>query len=86
MKPTSKKSRLIALILSGFLGTFGIHRFYAGRIASGAIMLLMTCTIILMPVSIIWAFIDFLVVAGGQFTDADGSVIRSWDSNTVQAS
>ena len=37
----SPKSRLALSLMAGFLGVLGIHRFYAGRILSGVIMLLL---------------------------------------------
>lgn len=37
----SPKSRLALALMAGFLGVLGIHRFYAGRILSGVIMLLL---------------------------------------------
>lgn len=36
----SNKSRLCAALLAFFLGAFGIHRFYMGKITSGIFMLL----------------------------------------------
>jgi len=36
-----KKSALIAYLLWWFLGTFGAHRFYLGRIGSGLTMLIL---------------------------------------------
>lgn len=37
----SPKSRLALALMAGFLGVLGFHRFYAGRILSGVIMLLL---------------------------------------------
>lgn len=37
----SPKNRLALSLLAGFLGVLGAHRFYAGRILSGIIMLLL---------------------------------------------
>ena len=39
-QPVSPKSRLVAAILAWYLGVFGVHRFYAGRIVSGIFMIL----------------------------------------------
>ena len=35
----SPKSRLVALLLAIFLGVYGAHRFYAGKIKSAVVML-----------------------------------------------
>lgn len=37
----SEKSRLATSLLAWFLGVFGAHRFYAGKIATAVIMLVM---------------------------------------------
>lgn len=42
MNYTSSCSRLIYILLALFLGTLGIHNFYAGRTTSGVIQLLIT--------------------------------------------
>jgi TM2 domain-containing membrane protein YozV len=39
---SSDKSRGVALALAVFLGYFGAHRFYAGKVKSGILML---CTV-----------------------------------------
>ncbi len=38
----STKSRLAATLLAWFLGVFGAHRFYVGKIGTGVVMLLLT--------------------------------------------
>lgn len=35
----SSKSRVVAALLAYFLGVFGVHRFYAGRVLSGVAMI-----------------------------------------------
>lgn len=66
------KNWMAAFLFCWGLGCFGVHRFYTGKIASGFIMLLLSVTIILLPVTIIWAFIDTLSLMFGGFKHADG--------------
>lgn len=59
------------LLLCFFLGGFGIHRFYAGKIGTGILMLLTLGGIG------IWTIIDFVILATGNFTDKEGLKIKS---------
>ena len=56
----SDRNKLVAALLAFFLGVLGVHRFYLGRIGSGIVMLLLTCTVVGMLVTGPWAFIDFI--------------------------
>jgi len=78
MERTSSKSRLATTLLALFLGGFGVHRFYVGKVGSGIVMLILTCTIIGAIVSGIWALIDLIVAISGQFRDADNYRIANW--------
>ena len=55
------KSIGVYLLLNWFLGIFGAHRFYAGKTGSGIAMFLITCTIIGIWITAIWALIDFII-------------------------
>lgn len=55
-----QKRRVIYLILCLFLGTLGVHRFYAHKKVTGVIMFIMTLTSVLTFVSFVWAAIDFI--------------------------
>ena len=77
----SKKNRFTTLMLCWFLGFFGVHRLYAGRLGSGFLMLYGTiCSLVILAASlpiglmcfiIMGAFVvnDFVVIAFGQFAD-----------------
>jgi TM2 domain-containing membrane protein YozV len=54
------RNKIVAALLAFFLGVFGVHRFYLGRIGSGVVMLLLTCTFVGVIITGVWAFIDFL--------------------------
>ena len=65
----SEKNWLTTLLLSIFLGSLGVHRFYAGKIGTGILMLLTLggCGI--------WCWIDLIMIIMGKFTDKDGNMI-----------
>ncbi len=46
----SEKKKWVALLLVLFLGMMGIHRFYLGRNASGAVMLVVFVLGVLIPI------------------------------------
>ena len=75
----SEKSRLAALLLCLFLGTFGVHRFYVGKVGTGLLMLFTIGGLG------IWTLIDFIVIAVGSFKDNSGLPIVDWSSNEANA-
>lgn len=68
----SAKSRLIAFILCTFLGFFGAHRFYAGKITSAILQLLFGWVTLY-----IWVVIDFILILVGKLLPKDGAVYKS---------
>lgn len=66
----SDKEFVTALVLSIFLGSLGIDRFYLGHTGTGLIKL-MTC-----GGFGIWAVIDLVLIATGKLTDANGLPLR----------
>lgn len=58
--PKTDRNQIVAALLAFFLGIFGVHRFYLGRIGSGVVMLLLTCTFFGVAITGIWAFVDFV--------------------------
>ena len=69
----SPKSRLVTLVLMLFLGSLGIHYFYAGRIGMGILWLL---TGGLFGIGLL---IDLILILTGTFKDAYGRPIVNWD-------
>lgn len=72
MEPVSPKSRLVALILCFFLGMWGLHRFYVGKIGTGILML------ITFGFFGIWTFIDLILILIGSFKDKQGRRLYHW--------
>ena len=75
----SDKSRGVATALAALLGPFGAHRFYVGKTGSGA----------LMAVTIgglgLWWLYDLIVVAAGDFRDAEGRRVSRWDPEVAES-
>ncbi len=69
----SPKSRLVMLLLCFFLGTFGVHRFYAGRFITGIIWLF---TVGLVGLG--WLY-DMILIICGVFRDGDRRRIVRWE-------
>ena len=66
IEPTPRRTWLIAVLLSAFLGTLGIDRFYLGYPVLGILKLITGggCGV--------WWLIDLVLIATGVVTDAEG--------------
>ncbi len=69
----SQKSRLVTLLLCLFLGVFGAHRFYVGKIGTGVLTILT-----LGGFFGIWVLYDFILILCGSFRDQAGLRIFRW--------
>lgn len=70
-EPRSPKGFVPTVLLCFFLGVFGVHRFYVGKIGTGILM------IITLGGFGIWSLIDFIVIVIGNFRDSNGMIIRN---------
>ena len=68
----SEKRILPAFLLCFFLGIFGAHRFYAGKVGTGVLQLVTFGGLG------IWALVDFIMIIVGTFTDSEGEKITQW--------
>lgn len=68
-----RKSYTATLLLSFFLGTLGIHRFYTGYIGLGIIQLLTLggCGL--------WTLIDFISICFNNYKDANGQELEDYN-------
>lgn len=74
----SPKSRLAAFLLAFFLGGFGLHRMYVGKVASGVVMLLLTISVVGILIVGFWVLIDWIFILTGEFKDKEGRFIKNW--------
>jgi TM2 domain-containing membrane protein YozV len=75
MEPNvSPRSRLAAALLCFFLGVFGVHRFYVGKVGTGIL------TIVTFGGFFgLWPMIDLILILVGAFTDVEGRLVRTWE-------
>ncbi len=89
MAEISSRSRLATVLLALFLGIFGVHRFYIGKIRTAIVMLILSILylvtirfwgimVISLAVAGLWAFIDFIFAVSGIMKDKDGNLIKKW--------
>ena len=71
MNEVSDKGFVPTVLLCFFLGVFGVHRFYVGKIGTGILMILTVGGLGF------WALIDFIIIVTGNFKDAQGRLIKA---------
>ncbi|GAA5104068.1 TM2 domain-containing protein [Bartonella jaculi] len=72
---SSEHQQAIVAIVCWFLGLLGIHRFMVGKIGTGALMLILSLSVIGLAVSLIWRTVDLIFILTGKFTDKNGNKV-----------
>ena len=68
----TNKRILPVFLLCLLVGTFGVHRFYTGKIGTGILQ------VVTLGGLGIWTLIDLIFIIIGKFTDKDGNQITEW--------
>lgn len=68
----SDKRLLPGFLLCFFLGIFGAHRFYAGKVGTGLLQLFTLGGLG------IWTLVDLILLVTGNFRDGNGERITEW--------
>ncbi len=75
---SSDKKIMPTFLFAFFLGMLGIHRFYVGKTGSGIAMLLISLTFFGLIATGIWAIVDWITIASGNFRDKEGRLLTEW--------
>src|SRR5688500_6581359 len=75
----SDRLRSVALGINIPLGVFGAHRFYVGKIGTGVLQL-----VTLGGMGLWWLY-DLILIASGEFRDADNRLLTSWSREEMEA-
>jgi TM2 domain-containing membrane protein YozV len=60
----NKKTALVAYLLWFFLGWFGAHNFYLGRIGVAVTQLILSLTIVGIVITFFWVIVDAFLIPG----------------------
>ena len=71
MTSSSDKGFVPAVMLCLFLGAFGVHRFYVGKVGTGLLQLLTFGGLG------IWTLVDLIMLVTGSFKDKNGNPIKA---------
>ncbi|WP_083707470.1 NINE protein [Intrasporangium flavum] len=71
-RPVSDRSRLAATLLCFFLGVFGVHRFYVGKVGTGVLQ------VVTFGGLGIWALVDLVLIIVGAFRDKQERLLVNW--------
>lgn len=75
----SPKSRLATLLFAIFLGGFGVHSFFVGKVGVGIAQIAIT-VVSLGTLGWIWPLVDVILIAVGNYKDQQGRLVLNWDA------
>lgn len=75
----SPKSRLATLLFAIFLGGFGVHSFFVGKVGIGIAQIAIT-VLSFGTLFWIWPLIDVILIAVGNYKDQQGRLVLNWDA------
>ncbi|UTO28785.1 TM2 domain-containing protein [Bartonella harrusi] len=78
LQQDSDPTRPMLTLICWFTGIFGVHRFMIGKVWTGALMLILSLSIVGLIITGIWAIVDFIIITAGKFRDKDGRQITRW--------
>ena len=73
----SSKSKVAAGVLALLLGGLGVHKFYLGRVGAGIVHIILSITIIGIPVNWVICLIEAIIY----FTKSDGEFYQTYVVN-----
>ncbi|CDO46579.1 hypothetical protein AT246_00425 [Bartonella henselae] len=75
LKKQSEHLKVMLALVCWVAGIFGVHRFMVGKVWTGALMLILSLTLVGLMITGIWTIVDFIVIMAGKFTDKNGNQI-----------
>ncbi|GAA4659387.1 TM2 domain-containing protein [Bartonella pachyuromydis] len=78
LQQDTEPSKPMLSLICWVSGVFGVHRFMVGKVKTGALMLVLSLTLVGLMITGIWTIVDFIVIIAGKFTDKDGKQITRW--------
>ncbi len=75
---STKKTRLVALILCLFTWGVGGHLLYVGRTGKAVVRIIFTVTVVLMIIPVIFTLLDLVKILTGKFIDKEKQPVIDW--------